>query len=622
MNLKGGGRQKYFIKNLRFLHKTYPDLAYQLERVDPSDLEFCQTDDNELNLKRFYNGKCYYYHSSISALKEAHEWFRSLDLCHATVIFNYGVGLGYYYQAAKEWLRQHPYRMLVFLEEDLGILHRLCETELGVNLLKDPQVRIAFFQDNFHEKEFFNELSWTYLRCHFIITALKMYQRENSERYTQLAEKLQYNFENKKSFVDEYLKGGVVFFRNFYPNILELPKAYYGNGLFKCFSQVPAIICGAGPSLSKNIHLLHQLKKKALIFCGGSALHALIPKGIIPHFGVAIDPNKAQYSRVAVAQSHNIPFFYRGRLFHEAFTAIKGPRLYLTGAGNYSLPNWFEKQLKIEGTDLDEGHNVVNFSIQIAQALGCNPIILVGVDLAFTDQRFYAQGISENLKLVEEDLKKKEEITSHFLERKDMYGNRVQTMWKWLMEADWISQFSKNHPEITIVNATEGGMGFEGIANITLQECIAQFLSKSKEEIDRIDETILKHPLSHIKSEDIVKLFYKMKESLDRCIFLCSKWIENNSILSPLQTSSTVLFETELEETVAYQWLLETFNQIYLLIYRREFQEAQLSVNRKNEKKKALKRHHLETQRLIFLRDVANVHQKMILYHLEKRTRI
>ena len=43
--------------------------------------------------------------------------------------------------------------------------------------------------------------------------------------------------------------------------------------------------------------------------------------------------------------------------------------------------------------DLEEGHNVVNFSLSIAKALGCNPIILAGVDLALTDEKAYPPGI-------------------------------------------------------------------------------------------------------------------------------------------------------------------------------------------------------------------------------------
>ena len=135
--------------------------------------------------------------------------------------------------------------------------------------------------------------------------------------------------------------------------MLQLPHAYNGNGLFECFKDVPAIICGAGPSLDKNIDLLARLKDKALIFAGSTALNALIGKKILPHFGAAIDPHIHQYSRVAAAEPFPYPFFYRNRLYHEALLAISGPRLYLTGDGGYATGNWFEKMLDIEGEDLE-----------------------------------------------------------------------------------------------------------------------------------------------------------------------------------------------------------------------------------------------------------------------------
>ena len=42
-------------------------------------------------------------------------------------------------------------------------------------------------------------------------------------------------------------------------------------------------------------------------------------------------------------------------------------------------------------------------------------------------------------------------------ERNDIHGNPVYTLWKWITEAKWISDFAENHPELTILNATEGG---------------------------------------------------------------------------------------------------------------------------------------------------------------------
>ncbi len=623
-------QQKYFRKNLKVLQKTHPFLAYQLSMVDPSEVEFCWTQQEEPNLRRSYENKVYYYHSSLGALEEAKEWFQSLDVHAATVIFIYGIGLGYYYEAAKHWLKKHPHHALVFLEEDLSVLHRLCETELGSRLLKDPQTHIIYFRDRQIDKPIFNELSWTYFESPTLISCLKLYAEVNPEGYSQLYHEISYNLIQKKSFVDEYLKCGIAFFRNFYPNILELPHSYLGNGLFNCFSQIPAIICGAGPSLDKNIHLINSLKDRALILAGGSALNALIPKGIIPHFGVAIDPNKAQYSRIAATQPYSIPFFYRNRLFHEALTAIKGPRLYLTGSGGYEITHWFEKELNMIGEDLDEGHNVVNFSLQIARALGCNPIILVGVDLAFTNEEYYANGIIENLNLTKKDLKIDKARDLEPILREDTSGKPVYTLWKWISESEWISEFAQNHPEITVLNATEGGLGFKSVTNLSLQEATEKFLKKPKDKIQSIDQEISKHSLHHISIHHIGKLFHKMSTSLDHCITSFSRMIEENDQLArdiakgkpfsnDLQNSALSLLESEIEEEIAYQFVLDIFSKVFLHIHHRNFQDLQSPKRRLSHKTRALKQLELKKQRLIFLRDVAQCNREIIQHTLEEK---
>lgn len=621
-------RQKYLKKNLDILQQTNPALAHQLALHDPSELEFCSTEENESNLKRTYQNHTYYYHSPISAQKEAQAWFHSLDL--APTIFIYGIGLGYAYAAAKGWLKQHPHHILVFLEEDLSVLFRLCETDLGWQLLKDPQVQVIFLRDHHANKVIFNELTWTYFDTPYVISSLKLYQEVNPNGFLQIKNEIQFQFEQKKIVVDEYLHFGIVFFRNFYPNLLELPKAYWGNGLFNCFSQVPAIICGAGPSLNKNIHLLSELNERALIFAGGSALNALIPKKIIPHFGVAIDPNIDQYSRVVATQQYKIPFFYHNRLFHEALTAITGPLLFLNGEGGYDLPDWFEKQLGIEGEKLDGGHNVVNFSLQIARALGCNPIIIIGTDLAFTNDEYYAEGIASHLNLT------KEEVNIHNPEvpvivREDIYGKPIQTLWKWISESEWISNFAELHPELTILNCTEGGLGFKGIPNHSLAEIMEKLLNQPRIEIAAIDENIEKHSLHHITEERIIELFSEMKESLTHCISLLSKMIEEidqlaeaieqgHAIPPDLHTLHMSLLQSDLEGHFAYSYLLEIFSQIFIHLHHRILQDLQSIKKDLSEQKRALGKLEVEKQRFIFLRDVARVNQEIILHIVDEKS--
>jgi len=613
---------KNFKKNLLLLQKSNPKLAYQLTMVDPTDLTFCSTEQGETNLKRSYQGQTYSYHSPQSANQEAQEWFNSLNLNGCTILYVYGVGLGYYYEAAKSWLKQQPDRVLIFLEEDLGVLHRLLETEQGTLLLKDPQVHLFYFQDPLTDKNLFNELSWTYLNCSFVVSCLKLYQEANPDGYIQLQHQLSYQLVQKKVFVEEYLNYGIVFFRNFYPNLMDLPKAFNGNGLFTQFQRVPAIICGAGPSLNKNLEDLKGLTDRALIFAGSSALNALIPKGILPHFGVAIDPNSAQYPRVAAAQPHQIPFFYRNRLCHEALEAISGPRLYLTGSGGYTVSEWFETELGIEGNDLDEGHNVVNFCIEIAHALGCDPIILVGVDLAFTNHQHYADGVATHLNLTEKDFKTSEDFDSQPLLKEDIHGQPISTLWKWITESEWITEFAHTHPLVQLINATEGGLGFKDVPNETLKETASLYLKASENLYQKVRAAIEPQAFS-ISSAQVTTLIETLQKSLDHCIDLLTALLQEcqqlamqikSGLASPdnLQPLAITLLESDIEQEVAYQSILDTFNQIYVRVHYRQIQALQASKRKIASKKQALGKLALQKQRLIFLKDVARVNRELI----------
>ena len=126
---------------------------------------------------------------------------------------------------------------------------------------------------------------------------------------------------------------------------------------------------------------------------------------IEPHFAAGIDPNSPQYLRLLHNTSFETPYFYRGRMHHPAFRLIHGPRLYINGGGGYDTPEWFEEHLGIASEVVDEGHNVVNFCTSLAYELGCNPIIFVGLDLAYTGMQAYAPGVVADAEMSEEKIK-------------------------------------------------------------------------------------------------------------------------------------------------------------------------------------------------------------------------
>jgi len=607
-----------FEKNLSIFELIDPKLAFQMRLTDNSDLNWCKTKKNELNLSRQYQGTEYFYHSLIDARKEAKEWFDSLDLDGVGVIFVYGLGLAYIYEAAIEWLKKDNQRALVFIEQDKAVLSRFLETERAATILEDLQVLFVFFEELEECKKSFAELSWRYINTQFCFTALKLYQEFNPSEVEIVKEILTEAIIQRSAFVQEYYQYGVPFYRNFYPNLFKLPSAFDGTKFFDQFHQVPAIICGAGPSLDKNINTLRQLSDKALIFAGGSALSALIPQGILPHFGAGIDPNQWQADRIAIAKPYALPFFYRNRLNHAGLLALNGPKLYLPGSGGYDIGQWIDEQLGIEGEILEEGHNVVNFCVEIARALGCNPIIFVGCDLAFEGEKIYSEQVVTSHQLTKEDLSRSIESENSPVMRTDIFGKPIKTLWKWVIESAWISDYAKDHPEINFINASEAGLGFEDISNIPLEEVKETHLQEIHDLKEKIEECCASGSLQHISTERIEEVLITLRSSLERIVNVFEKLMSElnqlkNDLLAhkvpenTIQNTNITLLEAEIEDEAGFWAVLDIFSQVFQYSHLKDIQNIESPRCNLITLEKSVKKIQLQLERLQFLKDTAQV---------------
>jgi len=586
-----------FAKNIELWSKIDPKLAVWLQYLEPNSLKKLPAENP----------------------KEAKNWFAHLDLQKVHVLYVYGVGLGYYYEAAKEWLAKDKNRRLVFLEDDLDVLHALLHTQRATEMLQDPQVQLLYFKDLEDTEAVFEVLYWNFAMTRIVVSALRYYEQHKADLYAKLRHKIAYDSAVKNALVDEYLRYGGAFFINFYKNMLSLPGSYQGNKTFGSFRKVPAIICGAGPSLAKNLPKLAKVLDKALVFAGGSALNALNAAGIQPHLGAGIDPNPAQYTRLSSNQAYEVPFYYRNRMYHDAFEEIHGPRLYIPGCGGYDISEYFDERLKLEQEFLDEGHNVINFCLQIAHQLGCNPIVFLGMDLAFTGMKAYAPGVEEDVQFDPNKFTDLDDFDAKPLLLKDIYGEPLYTLWKWVAEADWIGEFAKEHPDTTLINATEGGLGFPDVPNISLDEVVDQHLVRSYPIPDRLQGEIQSSAMPHVTLPKVVKLMLDLRASLQRCVEDFDILLEENASMRGkkgiLQSGRAALVETELAEEPAYQYVLEIFNQVQVRLYNRNLQELKNAT----EKKRLGLKWDLNDKRFTFLRDVARVNVGLIDLALEQK---
>lgn len=494
-----------------------------------------------------------------TTIEEAKQLFSCLPkIEHNCALFIYGIGNGNYYLAAKQWLKNTPDSHLIFLENNLYIIQKFLEMDLATDCLSSPQIHICHWKHTNNLDLFYN-LAWFFGKLDYFIYPSKHYEITQKKLFQELKIKIMGSFAEVHNAHYTTLRFGEEFYLNYYLNLTTLDKSFQASCLFKKFKNVPAIICGAGPSLNKSLKLLKKQQKKALIFSAGSSLTPLSKSGINPHLSVILDPTPLLYTHLEENLSFETPLLYSSRAFWESVNAHHGPKLHIAGSGRYFISQWFEKQLGIKKKEnLSMGPSVSTFSLSISHALGCNPIIFIGMDLAYTKQRHYASDIEEKA-LQENDL----------ITYRDIYQVPSNTNIDWIMESHWVTEFAKNHPECTFINATEGGIGFEHISNLSLQAVFEKYLLNEYDLSNHVHSEIHNRSLPILKKKHIYTSMNIMKKSLENCLILCEKLIkktlyaiDNAETLTSSQKMICQISQ-DLKDEIAYNYILSPLLDYY-----------------------------------------------------------
>jgi hypothetical protein len=288
--------------------------------------------------------------------------------------------------------------------------------------------------------------------------------------------------------LSDYSDLGIQVAHNVFQNVQQMDELYLPEK--NLFQGIPAIICGAGPSLEQAIDRLKSLQTRALLFSGGAGLTALEHFGICPHFAGGIDPYPA-CQRLQLQRSRELPFFFQSRVASDLLQQMQGPKLWFPSSGHFPLEQWVSSHIGLPVESFDGGWNVATFLTAVAVYLGCAPIVLVGVDLA---GEAYAGAV----------------VTGEGKKR------------DWKMAAEWLQNFALQHGQI--------GFSLEGFGGV-----------------DRLPglEGLYKRPFHPLEQESCYETFNK---SLLRVQDICLKLVGGG--LSPKED---FLLQFELEEELAYQ---------------------------------------------------------------------
>lgn len=493
------------------------------------------------------------------------ERFRSkLSLDGVDVLYVFGVGLGYSYTELKLWLKVKRERILIYLEDDLAAIDALVQMEESQEILSDPQVHLQFLQDPKHVNETLKQLVETYSAHRIEVVALESYGKRRPQLFKKIRLKLMRQTAVANALMTEALYSHRLV-ANVLANIKRWPHSFFANSLKNKFKGIPAIICGAGPSLSAAVPLLKELEDRALIIAGGSTITALSNQGVVPHLGLALDPNPEEYSRLRLTSAYEIPFLYGTRVQPDVFNTCNGPWGYIHSFTGGPCEAYFERELEIKGDPIGpdlgpEAFSVTTLAIALAVEMGCNPILLNGVDLAYTGMQRYAEGVMPSSEVFFQELQKETRASERLLKRKGIGGAMVYTLVKWVMESSSIASYAKAHKSAEFINVSAGGLGFKGIANNSFADAINTHCQRSFDLRAMVHHEIERSRLTHLSSDAVSDQMQTVASSLENLLSICNQMLEEFDAMKtaapamdkPFPNGKMTLLQLDFEEEKAF----------------------------------------------------------------------
>lgn len=418
------------------------------------------------------DGREVYLHSRYEPLEEARKAIAAQNSGEHVTYFLHGMGIGYPLLALEETGVQP---VVFVLEPDLRLIKATLLVHDLAEMISDG--RLAFFTSSDHAV-----LSERLNACNADLMlgvqsiSMPIAARVAAAFHEQARRVLLDVLSVTKTHMITLLKTSRVTFENVamnLPTYLRTP----GIGPWKDRAAgYPAIVVAAGPSLAKNVRQLADLRDRAVIIGVQTVFKLLHSLGVSPHFVTSLD-----YHDVSTE-------FFRGQDDVRGATLIAEPKaawrvidLYPgeTQIVHHRFVDMLLKDASPRRADLRPGSTVAHLALYFAEYLGCDPIIFVGQDLAFSDGMFYLPGSPveqiwrpEMNRFQTIEMKQWERIVRNrpILRRvKDVRGDDVYTddlLFTYLQQFE--QDFSRTPRKI--IQASEGGAALRGCEVMTLRD--------------------------------------------------------------------------------------------------------------------------------------------------------
>jgi hypothetical protein len=471
-------------KNLEALYRVDTRTAQFLDDLPVNEHLIVEpAKNNQPTMKaKLPDGKEIYLHSKYDPGSEAEKFVDGLDLDKNFVFIFSGIGLGYHVRSLFD--RATNQTVVVVIEPEPGVIREaLWQNDFSKEIAEN---RMTFLihanKGQMHEK--LTPLASTML-LGTSIQALTYTKHWHGDFHVQIRSYFtDYMAFCRLSFIT-ILGNSRITQSNVANNLVSYVCCPTIDGLHRRFKGYPAIIVSAGPSLSRNVDLLRQAKGKAVIIAVQTTFKMLKNMGIEPDFVTSLD-----YSQISKRFFEGVEDFGQVQLVAEP--KASWPVLDVYRGRKRLLQNEFADLClgpmakKREG--LRSGSTVAHLSFYLAEYFGADPIIMIGQDLGFSDNLYYAPGNAvhdiwsvELNRFCNLEMKEWERIVRNrpiLRKVEDIHGRTIFTDEQMFT---YLQQFERDFAQTsaTVIDATEGGARKQNTRTMSLAEALEKYATRT-----------------------------------------------------------------------------------------------------------------------------------------------
>lgn len=424
-----------------------------------------------MNEKSIYIGSKYNMDNEIIRFINKIEKEITKEEWNKIIFVVYGIGDGEYIKRLRDIFRSN--KIIVF-EPNINvynyIIKKMIFTDVDIICCEKEELEERLMN-------YLNSANVSFIRNYIFSNYDKIYRDECIEFFNELKIIIADVVLNRNTL----LQHGIEWFESTINNLPYFIDAVPTSECSNMYINKPAVIVSAGPSLEKNIKELKKVQNNMLIISGARTLKPLMENEIEPHILCALDSNEKQYNLCeGYLEDFNGPLLFCESTNEKIVENHHGKKIFFT------MNKFIKKVTDFKIGHMWQGGSVAHTMTTFALELGCNPIIFIGQDLAYTNNKNHSEiARGEDNSFEFENLKRDDDLLVEGVEGKPIRTSLMLNKFRKGFEA-----IIKNNPSVKFINATEGGARIHGTIEMKLQDVINEYGKNEISKIPNIDSKI------------------------------------------------------------------------------------------------------------------------------------